>query len=105
MGLKILGQKAPAGSAATMLFESEGECVISSFVVCNRNAAADEFRMAIVPNGNALGNDYYLYYGTAISGNLTFTATLGLTLQQGDQVWVYSKNGYLTFSAFGQYNS
>lgn len=100
---KILGQKAPAGSTSTILFQATSECVISTICVCNRNASADEFRIALVPNGLSLGNESYINHTTAISGHLTYTATIGITLSEGDTVYVYSKNGYLTFQAFGQY--
>lgn len=103
MGLQILGQSAPTASSNTTLFPSEGECVCSSLVCCNIGSAEDEIRVAVVPRGEIVANKHLQFYGVKVPAKTTFTATLGITMSEGDFVVVYSKLGTTSFSAYGQY--
>jgi len=105
--LKVLGQSAPSAATLTTLYTvpSATKTVVSSLVVCNRSAVATAFRIAVRPAGASISNQHYLYYDLAISGNNTFTATLGITVGATDVVSVYATLATLSFNAFGQENS
>jgi len=49
----------------------------------------------------AASNEQYLYYDKTLAANETFSAVLGLTLNQGDVVKVYASNTGLSFNMFG----
>jgi len=49
----------------------------------------------------AASNEQYLYYDKTIAANETFSAVLGLTLNQSDVVKVYASNTGLSFNMFG----
>jgi hypothetical protein len=103
MGLQILGQLFPAGSANELLFTAEGECVISSLMFCNIATASEEVRVFVIPAGEAGASQNALYYDMDLPGKTTFSATVGITMKGGDIVVVYSKLGTVAFHAFGQY--
>lgn len=103
MGLQILGQLKPSASAAAALFISTGQCVCSSLVCCNKGAADDQIRVWVVPAGVTAGDEHLQFYNVTVPSYTTFTATLGITLSEGDYVVVYGKLGTMSFSAYGQY--
>jgi glucose-6-phosphate dehydrogenase assembly protein OpcA len=105
--LKVLGQSAPSAAALTTLYTvpASTSTVVSTLVVANRSSTATSFRIAIRPSGDSIANEHYLYYDIAISGNDTFTATLGITLATTDVISVYATLATLSFNAFGQENS
>jgi hypothetical protein len=49
----------------------------------------------------AASNEQYLYYDKTLAANETFSAVLGLTLNQSDVVKVYASNTGLSFNMFG----
>jgi Fe-S cluster assembly iron-binding protein IscA len=69
--------------------------------VCNRSATATTFRISVAPAGAADATSHYLYYDTALDGNDTFIATIGITVATTDKIRVYAGAATLTFSAFG----
>ncbi len=101
---KVLGQSNPAAATLTTLYTvpSVTETVCSSIVVANRSVTATAFRIAVRIAGGAILDEDYLYYDIAISGNDTFTATLGITLAATDVVSVYATLATLSFNLFGQ---
>ena len=105
--LKVLGQSAPTAATLTTLYTvpAATSTVVSSLVVANRSATATSFRIAIRPAGASIADQHYLYYDIAITGNNTFTATLGITLATTDVISVYATLATLSFNAFGQENS
>lgn len=102
--LGSIGQLAPgASSLETLVTVPAGKAVVcSSLIVCNRNAAATTFRVAVRVGGAAISDEHYLYYDVDINGNTTFTAVLGITLAAADVVSVYAGNANLSFNLFGQ---
>ena len=102
-----LGQAAPSAVTATDLYTvpSATSAVVSSIIIANRSATPDKFRVSIRVAGAGATNKQYLYYDTAIAGNDTFIATVGITLATTDVITVYSTNGTLSFNLSGQQNS
>lgn len=102
--LKVLGQGTPAANTDTDLYTVPAltQTVISSIVVCNQNAAAKKFRIAVRIAGAGLSTAQYLYFDVSVAATDTFTATLGVTLGPADVVTVRANSTLVSFSLFGQ---
>lgn len=100
---KVLGQSAPSATTATTLYTvpSATSAVVSTINVCNRNSAADTFRIAVRPAGASLATLHYLAYDTPIPANDSISLTIGVSLATTDVVTVYAGTANLTFAAFG----
>ena len=97
----VLGQSAPLAATLTPLFTATTDTVCSSIVVCNRSATATTFRVAVQPASVGISNEHYIYYDVTIPGNDTFIATIGITLEFGDEVSVYNTLATLSFNLYG----
>jgi hypothetical protein len=97
----INGQLKPSAATLSTLYTATGETVISSIVVCNLDAAATTFRIAVRPLGAAINDKHYLYYDVPVNGNDTFVATIGITLANTDVISCYATLATVSFSAFG----
>lgn len=104
MPYQVLGQQAPAADTDTTLYTvpASTEVVVSTIVVANRSGSLANFRIAVRPNGAAISNEHYIYYDVALSGNSTFAATVGLTMDATDVVTVRSNTADLSFSMYGR---
>lgn len=100
---KVLGQSAPGAATATTLYTcpASTQTVVSTISVCNRDATASSFRIAIRPDGATLANQHYLCYDTPIAANDTVGLTLGVTMDASDIITVYGTSANISFSAFG----
>lgn len=99
---KILGQVADASANDVELYRQTGvETIVSSIVVCNRENAANTFRIAAKTDNSAVANTDYLAYDTTIAANDTITLTLGITLEGGAEISVGASDANVTFNAFG----
>lgn len=100
---KVLAQSAPAATTNTDVYTvgTGKQAVMSTLIVCNRAASAATFRIAIRPNGAALGNVHYIAYDVVIGANDSTNLTLGLTLDEADVVTVYASTASFSFSIFG----
>lgn len=100
---KILGQvdDASANDVELYLVPASTEAIVSSITVCNREAAANTFRIATKTDNSAVANTDYIAYDTSIAANDTVTLTLGITLETGAEISVGASDGNVTFQAFG----
>ena len=100
---KILGQVADASANDVELYlvPASTEAVVSTIVVCNREAANNTFRIATKTDNSAVANTDYVAYDSVINGNDTITLTLGITLQAGAEISVGASDANVTFQAFG----
>ena len=100
---KILGQVADASlnDVELYLVPAATEAIVSTIVVCNREAAANTFRIATKSDNSAVANEDYVAYDTSIAANDTITLTLGVTLQTGAEISVGASDANVTFQAFG----
>jgi len=101
--IKVLGQAAPTTTATTDLYTvpNLNQTTVSSLVVCNRTGGALTFRVSVHVAGAAASNEQYLYYDKTVAANDSFTAVLGLTLNQSDEVKVNASANGLSFNMFG----
>lgn len=102
--IKVLGQSDPSAAALTTLYTVPlaTQAVGSSILVCNRDAVATTFRVAVSPAGAGISDEQYIYYDVDINGNDTFAATLGITMEASTIVRVYATLATLSFNLFGQ---
>lgn len=100
---KILGQVADASANDVELYlvPTSTEAIVSTIVVCNREAANNTFRIATKTDNSAVANTDYVAYDTVIAGNDTITLTLGITLQAAAEISVGASDANVTFQAFG----
>jgi len=100
---KVLGQVADASANDVTLYTvpSSTETIISSVVICNREAATNTFRLAVKVNGGSVANEDYLAFDATIAANDTITMTLGITLDAADVVCVGASDANVTFNIFG----
>ena len=99
---KILGQVADASANDVELYRQTGvETIVSSIVVCNREAANNTFRIATKTDNSGVANTDYIAYDTVIAGNDTITFTLGITLEAGAEISVGASDDKVTFQAYG----
>lgn len=100
---KVLGQSAPSATTNTDVYTvpSATEAIISTIVVCNRDASSATYRIAIRPNGAAVANQHYIAYNVTVGASDSTTITLGITLDASDVVTVYGSTANLSFSVFG----
>lgn len=100
---KILGQvdDASANDVELYLVPASTEAVVSTIIVCNRESAANTFRIATKDDNSAVANTDYVAYDTTISANDTITLTLGITLETGAEISVGASDNNVTFQAYG----
>jgi len=100
---KILGQVADASANDVELYLVPGStsAIVSTIVVCNREAANNTFRIATKDDNSAVANEDYVAYDTVIAGNDTITFTLGITLETGAEISVGASDANVTFQAYG----
>jgi len=98
---KILGQEKPAAATDIVLYTvPDGVEAEVNMFLCNQSVDSDKFRIALVSSGEALAEKHYIFYDSVINGNYTVNIT-GISLNTGDTIHVYSKNGNISFTATG----
>lgn len=100
---KVLGQANPSANTLSLLYSvpAGAQTVVSSIFVCNRASSQALFRIAVAVNNASDSAEQYLFYDVPINGNTTYIATVGLTLNAGDRVRIYTNLANLSFSLFG----
>lgn len=101
--IKVLGQLDPAATTTTTLYTVPdlNQTTVSSINVCNRTASALTFRLSVHVADAGADNKQFIYYDKSVSATDTFSAVLGLTLNQSDVVKVYASGTGLSFNMFG----
>jgi hypothetical protein len=100
---KILGQVADASANDVELYlvPASTEAIVSTIVVCNRENAANTFRIATKTDNSAVADTDYVAYDSTIGANDTITLTLGVTLQAAAELSVGASDANVTFQAYG----
>jgi hypothetical protein len=96
---KILGQSKPL--VATILYtvpvNTQAQVTIFS---ANQSTNMDNLTIALIPSGQTLGAARYIAYRTPLIGN-GILAMSSIGLNTGDQIYVFSNNGNISFTATG----
>jgi hypothetical protein len=100
---KLLAQLIPSAATLTAFYTvpAGSRCTAATFFICNRNAAATTFRIAVAPKGDPDATQHYLYYDSALAGNETKLLEVQLRLTETDVVRVYAPAANVAFSLFG----
>lgn len=106
MDTPILEQSNPSATTLTDAYTvpTGKMAVLSSIIVCNRNAAARTYRIALAPGGATDDPSHYIAYDSTVDGNKTVTFVLGITLAADDVVRVYDSAADVTFTICGVEN-
>jgi hypothetical protein len=101
---KILGQYIPASGATDVMYTvpASTQAVVSSIVCCNIASTDDKLSIGVIGVGDTIAAKNVIYYQLPLTGYNTFVCTIGITLGAGDMIAVYSLNGNISFSVFGQ---
>jgi hypothetical protein len=78
--------------------------MVSRIMVANRSATPTSFRIALLPNGVAVGgvlSEHYIAFDVPIGGNDTAEVPVGGGLEAGVTVAVLATLATLTFNIFG----
>jgi len=101
---KGLGQEDLPAEVATTVYTvpAATEAIISTIVICNRDDAANTFRIAVRPDDATLANEHYIAYDVPIGANDATNLTLGVTMDAGDIITVYGgASSELSVNVFG----
>lgn len=99
---KVLGQvEGQANNVSLYTCPASTEAIISTIIVCNRSTSAKSYRIMVRPDNETLATKHYLAYDVAIAANDTTALTLGIAINAGDKLDVYSSDTNVSFSAFG----
>lgn len=99
---KVLGQvEGQANNVSLYTCPSSTEAIVSTIIVCNRAATAKTYRIMVRPDNEALVTKHYIAYDVSIAANDTTALTLGIAMNAGDKLDVYSSDTNVSFSAFG----
>ena len=115
MGFKILAQSAVSQTASfsETLYtcpSSGGEefasrhifqTLVSSIVVCNRNAATRTYAIKVVPSGETPADKHILFNDRSLVTNGTEILSMGMGLQPGDRVMVHAQSADISMTMFG----
>jgi hypothetical protein len=99
----ILGQVNPNASTETTLYTvpASTQSVLSTLTICNSSSAQITYRLAALPDGDSLSQKHYISFDSSVLANDTVGLSLGLTLNSGDSLIVYSSDSGTSFNAFG----
>lgn len=99
---KVLGQvEGQANNVSLYTCPASTEAIISTIIVCNRSTSAKSYRIMVRPDNETLATKHYIAYDVAIAANDTTALTLGIAINAGDKLDVYSSDTNVSFSAFG----
>lgn len=100
---KVLGTQVTPGATITDLYTVPAgyQAVVSTLAITNVQATDITFRIAVVPSGQTLGNQHYIAYEVPLGNYESQYLTIGLSLNSGDKIKVYSSAATGAFSAFG----
>jgi hypothetical protein len=101
---KVLGQLANAATTLESIYTvpADTSAVVSTIVICNANASARTYRLAVIKNGDTVGAKSYIAYDVTIGANDSTALTLGLTLAAGDRIQGYASAATsISMTAFG----
>lgn len=101
---KILGQSYPSAATLTTAYTvpSATNTVVSTVAICNNSNTVSSYRIAIEPSAESVTeNKHYIARDTQIQAYESQYITIGISLDAGDKVRVYSSNGMMSFNIFG----
>jgi hypothetical protein len=100
---RVLGQINPTANTLTTAYTvpAATSTIVSTIAICNQNAAATAFSIAVQPKGGAVSAASYINYNTPLPGNDTITLTIGMTLGNTDVISANCFSNYVSINVFG----
>lgn len=101
---KILGQESPGDTSSTLLYQVpiNASTIISSLAIANISTSDKSFSIYVVASGDSVADSNCLMKDVALSGNASIQISVGITLSDGDAIYVKSNTASsFTFHAFG----
>jgi len=101
---KVLGQTNPVTTGVlTSLYTvpAATQAFCSTLSVCNQGSIATLVRVSVQPDGQSIDNKHYIVYDHTVQPNDSLFLTIGIALDQADQVNVQASTTSVSFSLFG----
>jgi hypothetical protein len=100
---RVLAQSNPTANTLTTVYTvpAATSTIISTLAICNQNANATTFSIAVQPKGAAIAASSYINYNTPVAGNDTITLTIGMTLANTDVLSANVGSGNISINIFG----
>lgn len=102
MAWRVLGQVSPTGGQRVPAYvvPPDSKTTVSTIHVCNRGLDTS-FRVGIAIENETETGAQWLYYDEFLGANRAFAITTGITLSEGDVLYVQSASGHVSFNVFG----
>ena len=91
----------PLATTNTTMYTAKGTEIVSTLTVCNTSSTDTTYRIFVVPEWETVWEEYAIAYDATITGNDTYTFTLGITPKKSSTIQVYATLATVTFSLFG----
>ena len=102
---KILGQAAPGPTVLEPVYVVPPNTMTAfNIYICNRDVADDYFSIALVPSGQNLDLLHYVAYNCKLNIGEIISFN-GITMTDGDIIYVSNQNGSCSFTVTGLENS
>ena len=101
MDTPIRAQVKPTAGSKVILYQANASTILSTIVACNLGRFTDYIRIAKVLGGEAESDKQYLRYDVAVPPGAPYAITEGEVLIGDDAIWVYSRNGNVSFNLSG----
>ena len=101
---KVLGQANPVTTGTlTSLYSvpAATHAFCSTLSICNQGAIATLVRVSVQPNGQSIESKHYIVYDHTIQPNDSLFLTIGIALDEADEVNVQASTTSVSFSLFG----
>jgi hypothetical protein len=96
---KSPAQLKPSANTLSTLYTvpTDTQTVTSNIHVCNIGTQSSTIRLAVQPDGNAISDQNYLFFGLTVAANDTVQLGDGITMDAGDIMSVWSSSGSVNF--------
>tara|TARA_R110000823_G_scaffold216020_5_gene345616 strand:- start:500 stop:868 length:369 start_codon:yes stop_codon:yes gene_type:complete len=92
----------PASPAAGDASRRRSQVLVSSIVVCNKNASsARTYAIKVVPSGEVSADKHILFNDRSLTAKGTEISSMGIGLQPGDKILVHAQTADICISMFG----
>jgi hypothetical protein len=96
-----LAQLVPSATTLTDIFTATKKSEATFVMVCNQNAGAITFRIALAIGGAANNAKQYWYYDMSVPGKGSYIAAMGIGMNATDVLRVYSDTANVSFNVNG----
>lgn len=97
---KSPAQLEPAANTLSSLYvvPANTQAVVSNIHACNLGATSASIRVAVRPDGAAIADQHYLFFGLTVTSFDTIEFGHGITMDASDVMSVWSSTGSVSFN-------